>query len=63
MAVKGESVGRPIDFLNDLIEGEWKHAEDNGGKTFMGKVVKGVTRKLMDSQNGLLYGKLKQLQK
>ena len=40
MAVKGESVGTPIDFLNDLIEGEWKHAEDNGGKTFMGKVVK-----------------------
>ena len=56
MAVKGESGGSPIDFLSDLIEQEWKHAEENDGKTFMGSVVKGLTRKLMDTQNGLLYG-------
>ena len=56
VAVKGESVSNPMDFLGDLIEGEWNHAEQNGGKTFMGKVVKGLTRKIMDTQNGLLYG-------
>ena len=47
----------PIEFLQDLIDHEWKHAEASGGKTFMGNVVKGVTRKLMDTQNPLLYGK------
>ena len=57
IAVKGESVGKPLDFLNNLIDHEWDHAEKNGGKTFMGSVVKGVTRKIMDTQNGLLYGK------
>jgi saccharopine dehydrogenase-like NADP-dependent oxidoreductase len=57
IAVKGESVGTPLDFLSDLIEHEWNHAENSGGKTFMGTVVKGVTRKIMDTQNGLLYGK------
>ncbi|MFL6871056.1 MAG: DUF763 domain-containing protein [Candidatus Azotimanducaceae bacterium] len=56
VAVKGEYVSNPMDFLGDLIEGEWNHAEQNGGKTFMGKVVKGLTRKIMDTQNGLLYG-------
>ncbi len=56
VAVKGESISNPMDFLGDLIEGEWNHAEQNGGKTFMGKVVKGLTRKIMDTQNGLLYG-------
>ena len=57
VAVSGESAGTPIDFLSDLIEYEWNHAERNGGTTFMGKVMKGVTRKIMDTQNGLLYGK------
>jgi len=56
VAVKGESVGTPLDFLEDLIEHEWNHSEKSGGKTFMGTVVKGVTRALMDTQNGLLYG-------
>ena len=41
----------PIEFLQDLIDHEWKHAESSGGKTFMGKVVKGLTRKIMDTQN------------
>ena len=57
MAVNGETKGSPIDFLQDLIEQEWNHAENSGGKTFMGDVVKGFTRKLMDTQNPVLYGK------
>ena len=57
VAVAGESIGTPLDFLGELIESEWGHAENSGGKTFMGTVVKGLTRKIMDTQNGLLYGK------
>jgi len=57
ISVDGETKGSPIEFLQDLIEHEWKHAENNGGKTFMGKVIKGVTRQLMNTQNPLLYGK------
>ena len=57
MAVNGETKGSPIDFLQDLIDQEWNHAESSGGKTFMGSVVKGLTRKIMDTQNPLLYGK------
>lgn len=56
-AVDGETKGVPLDFLGELIENEWKDAENNGGHTFMGKVLKGLTRTLMDTQNGLLYGK------
>ncbi len=56
-AVSGENKGVPLDFINDLIDNEWQHAENNGGKTFMGKVVKGLTRKVMDTQNGVLYGR------
>jgi hypothetical protein len=57
ISVDGESRGTPIEFLQDLIEHEWNHAESNGGKTFMGDVIKGVTRQLMNTQNLLLYGK------
>ena len=56
-AVSGESKGEPLDFIQDLIDGEWQHAEDKGGKTFMGSVVKGLTRKIMDTQNKVLYGR------
>ena len=56
ISVDGETKGSPIEFLQDLIEHEWKHAENTGGKTFMGKVIKGVTRQLMNTQNPLLYG-------
>ena len=56
-AVGGENKGVPLDFINELIDNEWNHAENNGGKTFMGSVVKGLTRKLMDTQNGVLYGR------
>ena len=55
--VDNEKGASPISFLEDLIEYEWNHAEKNGGKTFMGDVKKGVTRKIMDTQNKLLYGK------
>lgn len=57
LAVKGETKGIPMDFLSDLIEHEWDHAENSGGKTFMGDVIKGFTRTLMDTQNGVLYGR------
>ena len=57
VAVAGESVGSPLDYLSDLIDSEWNHAENSGGKTFMGTVVKVLTRKIMDTQNGLLYDK------
>ena len=56
-AISGESKGVPLDFIGDLIDGEWEHAEKNGGKTFMGKVVKGLTRKIMNTQNEVLYGR------
>ena len=56
MAVNGETKGSPIDFLQDLIDQEWNHAESSGGKTFMGDVVKGLTRKITDIQNPVLYG-------
>ena len=59
VAVDGESKGTPLDFLTDLIDSEWNHAEKNGGKTFMGDVIGGVTRAIMDTQNALLYGKKK----
>jgi len=39
-----------------LMDFEWNHAENNGGKTFMGDVKKGVTRAIMNTQNDLLYG-------
>ena len=55
--VDNEKGASPISFLKDLIEYEWNHAEKNGGKTFLGDVKKGVTRKIMDTQNSLLYGK------
>jgi len=56
VAKAGENKGTPIDFLNDLIDHEWNHAEKNGGKTFMGNVVKGLTRSIMNTQNKVLYG-------
>jgi len=56
-AVDGEAKGIPLDFINELIDHEWNHAENTGGKTFLGSVVKGLTRKVMDTQNGVLYGR------
>ena len=56
VAKSGENKGIPMDFLQDLIEHEWLNAENNGGKTFMGTVVKGLTRSIMNTQNKVLYG-------
>ena len=55
IAVSGENKGTPLNFLQDFIDSEWSHSEKNNGKTFLGNVVKGVTRNLMDQANGLLY--------
>lgn len=57
VAVGGENKGMPIDFMKDLIANEWKDAEKNGGLTFLGPAVKGVTKAIMDTQNKVLYGK------
>ena len=56
VAKSGENKGIPMDFLQDLIDHEWQNAENNGGKTFMGTVVKGLTRSIMNTQNKVLYG-------
>ncbi len=56
VAKAGENKGVPIDFLKELIDHEWHHAENGNGKTFMGTVVKGLTRAIMDTQNEVLYG-------
>ena len=57
-ATKGiESIFTPAAFLKDIIDMEWGAAEKNGGMTFMGKVKKGVTRKIVSLQNRALYGK------
>jgi len=55
--VKNENNFTPISFLNDLMDYEWKYSEKNGGMTFMGKTVKGLTRAIMAIQNTVLYGK------
>ena len=35
---------------------EWKHAEKNGGMTFMGETDKGLTKAIVSIQNSVLYG-------
>ncbi|SVB92234.1 uncharacterized protein METZ01_LOCUS245088, partial [marine metagenome] len=39
-----------------ILDIEWDHAEKNGGMTFMGETIKGVTRALTSVQNAVLYG-------
>ena len=51
-----ESRFKPIAFLDDLLNMEWKDAEKNGGMTFMGKTIKGATRAIVSMQNHFLYG-------
>ena len=46
----------PINFLNDILDMEWKDAEKNGGMTIMGKTLKGVTRGITSIINPILYG-------
>ena len=51
IAEKGENAGTPLDFLEDLIKYEWDHAEKGGAMTFMGPVIKGLTKPLMELQH------------
>jgi hypothetical protein len=51
-----ESRYTPTAFLKDILDIEWDHAENNGGMTFMGETVKGLTRALTSIQNTVLYG-------
>jgi len=51
-----ESRYTPSAFLSDLLDIEWNHSEKNGGMTFMGKTIKGVTKAITSAQNALLYG-------
>jgi len=51
-----ESKYTPTAFLKDLVDFEWDHAEKNGGMTFMGETIKGVTRAITSIQNSVLYG-------
>jgi hypothetical protein len=53
--MKTETHLSPFSFLEDLIDMEWKDAEKNGGMTFMGKTMKGITRTVMSIQNQILY--------
>ena len=52
-----EDTRAPKADLEKLEQAEWEHAEKSGGMTFMGKVIPGITRKIMNTQNALLYGK------
>ena len=51
-----ESKYTPTAFLKDLVDFEWDHAEKNGGMTFIGETIKGVTRAITSIQNNVLYG-------
>ena len=42
--------------LEDLMDMEWDNAEKNGGMTFMGETIKGVTKAITSIQNTVLYG-------
>ena len=54
-AVKTEKSYKPASFLNDILDMEWKHAEKNGGMTFMGETIKGITKAIVSIQNRVLY--------
>ena len=52
-----EDTRAPEANLDELASAEWQRAEKSGGMTFMGKVIPGVTKAVVDMQNSLLYGK------
>ena len=52
-----ENTRTPEADLSKLEKAEWKHAENSGGMTFLGKVIPGVTQAAFKMQNALLYGK------
>ena len=51
-----ESKYTPSAFLSDLIDFEWDNAEKNGGMTFMGKTISGLTKAITKLQTPMLYG-------
>jgi len=53
---KTESNLSPVSFLEDILDMEWDNAEKNGGMTFMGNTIKGVTKAITSIQNTVLYG-------
>ena len=52
-----EETGEPMADLDAVTKADWKHAEKNGGLTFMGPVIPGITRAIFSMQNALLYRK------
>ena len=52
-----EDTRAPEANLDELTSAEWARAEKSGGHTFMGKVIPGVTKTIVNMQNSLLYGK------
>ena len=52
-----EDTRAPEANLDELASAEWQRAEESGGMTFMGKVIPGVTKTIVNMQNSLLYGK------
>jgi len=52
-----EDTKSPEADIEALASAEWDRLERDGGHTFMGKVIPGVTKAVMGLQNALLYGK------
>ncbi|MBT5227257.1 MAG: DUF763 domain-containing protein [Proteobacteria bacterium] len=52
-----EEAKSPEADIEALASAEWDRLERDGGHTFMGKVIPGVTKAVMGLQNSLLYGK------
>jgi len=52
-----EDTKSPEADIEALASAEWDRLERDGGHTFMGKVIPGVTRAVVGLQNALLYGK------
>ena len=54
---KVEDTKSPEVDIEAYAKSEWDRLEKDGGYTFMGKVIPGVTKAIMGLQNSLLYGK------
>jgi len=52
-----EDTKSPEADIEAYAKAEWERLEADGGYTFMGKVIPGLTKAIMNLQNGLLYGK------
>ena len=54
---KIEDTKSPEADIEAFAKSEWDRLEKEGGYTFMGKVIPGVTKAIMGLQNSILYGK------